>query len=140
MSAHRREAGQASVELVALLPVLVVAVAAVVQVLAAGTARERASAAAGAGAVAMLQDADPKAAVKDALGPAVERATFTISGRHVRVTVRPRAFAAPVAEALAATAEADAGEQADPVALTVVRGGDGEGSRPQDRARFEAGP
>ncbi len=125
-----RDRGQASVEVIALLPVLVLVVAAAVQVLAAGRAHERAGAAAEAGAVAMLQDADPKAAIEDALGPAIERSTFVIDGRHVRVKVAPRAFAPPLAAALAATEEADAGAEAAPVARTVVRGGDGEDSRP----------
>ncbi len=116
----------------ALLPVIVAVVAAVVQVLAAGRAHERAEAAAEAGAVALLQAVDPKAAIVRALGPSQERATYVIDGRRVRVTVRPRAFAEPLADALAATARADAGEQAEPMARTVVRGGDGEGSRPED--------
>lgn len=128
-----RQVGQASVELVALIPCVVLAVAAAVQVLAAGTAHERASAAAEAGAVALLQDADPKAAVEAALGGALHRATFTISGRRVRVTVRPKAFAAPVAQVLASTSTADAGEEGTPVAATIVRGGDGDASRPEPR-------
>ncbi len=128
----RLQRGQASVELVALLPVLVVVVAAVVQVLAAGTARERASAAAEAGAVALLQDTDPQAAIEAALGGSVERSSFTIDRRKVRVTVRPRAFAPGLGAMLAATSTADAGAQAEPVALTVVRGGDGESARPRD--------
>lgn len=131
----RGAAGQATVELVALIPVIVVAVAAVVQVLAAGSARERAGAAAEAGAVAMLQDADPKAAIETALGRALGRSEFVIDGRRVRVTVRPRAFAPPLSELLAATSVADAGGQAEPLARTVVRGGDGQGSDPA-RARF----
>lgn len=126
----RSERGQASVELVAFLPVVVIVVAAVVQVLAAGTARERASAAAQAGAVAMLQDADPRSAVEDALGGSVDRADFEIDDRKVRVTVRPRALTPGLGELLAATSTADAGEEAEPVARTVVRGGDGESSRP----------
>ncbi|MEA2125075.1 MAG: hypothetical protein QOI80_1857 [Solirubrobacteraceae bacterium] len=128
--------------MVAFLPVVAIAVAAVVQVLAAGSAHERASAAAEAGAVALLQDADPQAAVERALGPATRRATFVIDGHHVRVTVRPRALAPPLGELLASTAQADAGEEGDAARRTVVRGGDGEGSRPHgdQRARFEAGP
>ncbi len=133
MSRRRRSAGQATVELVALMPFVVLAVAAAVQVLAAGTADERASAAAEAGAVALLQNRDPKAAVQDALGEAKDRATFTISGHRVHVTVRPRAFTRGLAELLAATSAADAGEQAASAARTVVRGGDGDSARPQDK-------
>jgi hypothetical protein len=136
----RRANGQATLELVAFIPVVVIAIAAVVQVLAAGSAHERASAAAEAGAMALLQDADPKAAVEAALGGAAERSSFVIDGHHVRVTVRPRTFAPPLADLLAATSEADAGEEGDAARRTVVRGGDGESGRPRERARFEAGP
>lgn len=125
--------GQASLEVVLLIPLLVVVVAAVAQVLAAGSAREDAAAAAEAGAVALLQDADPKEAVEHALGDAAERSDFVVDGHHVRVTVRPRAFAAPLADLLAATAHADAGEEGDAARRIVVRGGDGEGSRPRER-------
>jgi hypothetical protein len=128
----RRETGQAAVEVVAFIPVIVVVVAAIVQMLAAGSARERAAAAAEAGAVALLQEADPQEAVERALGPARDRADFVIDRHHVRVTVRPRAFAPPLADLLAATSEADAGEQGDSARRTVVRGGDGESARPRD--------
>ncbi len=122
--------GQASVEFVALIAVVAVVVAAVVQFLAAGTAQERASAAAEAGAVALLQDADARAAVEAALGGSIERSDFEIEGRHVRVTVRPRSLAPWFGDLLAATARADAGSEAEPVARTVVRGGDGESAGP----------
>jgi hypothetical protein len=138
----KHERGQAAIELVAFLPVVVIVVAAVVQVLAAGSAREHAAEAAEAGAVALLQGADPKEAVERALGAAAERSAFVIDGHHVRVSVRPRAFAPPLAELLAATSEADAGTEGDAARRTVVRGGDGQASRPHEheRARFEAGP
>jgi hypothetical protein len=122
--------GQASIELVALIPAIVIVVAAVVQVLAAGTAQERASAAAEAGAVAMLQDADPEAAIRDALGGAAERSEIHITGRQVRVTVRPRAFVPALGELLAAESKAYAGEEGDRVEPTIIRGGDGESARP----------
>lgn len=122
--------GQASVEFVALIALVVVVVAAVVQFLAAGTANERASAAAEAGAAALLQDTDPRAAVEAALGGSIERSEFKIDGRHVRVTVRPRSLAPLLGDLLAATARADAGPEAEPVARTVVRGGDGESAGP----------
>lgn len=123
--------GQASVELVALLLVVVLVAAAVVQLLAAGTAGERASAAAEAGAVALLQGTDPQAAIEDALGGSLERSEFTIAGRRIHVRVRPRSLAPLFGDLLAATAHADAGPQAEPVARTVVRGGDGESARPR---------
>ena len=82
----------------------------------------------------MLQDRDPREAVEAALGGSVDRADFEIDGRHVRVTVRPRAFAKPVGELLAATSRADAGAEAAPAARTVVRGGDGKSARPGNAA------
>lgn len=122
--------GQASVELVAVLPLLAVVVAAVVSVLGAGSAREAAASAAQAGAMAMLQDADPRAAAEQALGPAAKRAHVGIEGRHVSVTVRPRALTPVVGRLLAATSSADAGPGAAAVAAgPPVRGGDGDGSR-----------
>lgn len=130
-----RQRGQASVETVACIPLVVFAVAAVVQFLSAGTAREKAAAAAQAGVVAILQDGDPEAAVRDALGHAVDRSTVTIDGQRVRVTVEPRAFVPPLGDLLAATSSADAGAHAPSVSRTVIRGGDGESSRPQDRDR-----
>ena len=105
----RRSSGQATIEIVAFIPLVVLVVAAVVQFLAAGDARERAAAAAQAGAVALLEDGDPEAAVQDALGDAADRSTIIIDGHRVKVTVRPRAFAPPVAGWLEATASADAG-------------------------------
>lgn len=126
----RRSSGQATIEIVAFIPLVVLVVAAVVQFLAAGDARERAAAAAQAGAVALLEDGDPEAAVQDALGDAADRSTIIIDGHRVKVTVRPRAFAPPVAGWLEATATADAGEHAPEVSRTVIRGGDGESSRP----------
>jgi hypothetical protein len=128
------ERGQATVELVAALPVLVAVVLAVVQVLAAGAASESAAAAAEAGAAAIIQDADPRAAARHALGPSTTtRATIAVRDRHVTVSVRPRAVAGPIAELLTATERADAGPgPAVPRSTTVVRGGDGEASRPSD--------
>jgi hypothetical protein len=111
---------------------VVLVVAAVVQFLSAGSARETAAAAAQAGAVALLQDGDPQAAVEDALGDAADRSTIVIDGHRVKVTVRPRAFAPPVADWLEATATADASEQAPVAAREVIRGGDGESSRPAE--------
>ena len=127
------QTGQSTVEVALLIPLVVLVVAAVVQLLAAGTAREQAAAAAEAGALAMLQNADPEAAAKDALGDAADRAVITLDGHRVRVAVRPRAFASPIADLLIAASTADAGEHATPVSTrTVIRGGDGESGRPRD--------
>lgn len=124
------ERGQASVELVAVLPLLALVVAAAVSVLGAGAAREAAASAAQAGAMAMLQDADPRAAAERALGTAAKRGHVDIAGRHVVVTVRPRALAPVVGRLLAATSSADAGPGAAAApAGPPARGGDGDGSR-----------
>ena len=78
------------------------------------TAGEQAGEAAEAGALVLLQGGadDPEQAARDALGESArKRATITVSGRTVRVRVKP-SLALPVpglADRLAATAHADAG-------------------------------
>lgn len=107
MSAQR---GQASVELVALLPVLVLAALVVAQILAAGRCRELARHAAAAGAMALLQDEDPAAAARRALpGWGRGRLAVAVRGRVVRVTLRPPGLLPGVASALTSRSEADAG-------------------------------
>ena len=104
------ERGQAAVELVALLPVLAVAGLAVFQLLAAGAAAEYAGHAAEAGAIAVLQERDPAAAARSAL-PAWSRRRMEVrvSGRRVRVRLRPPALIRSLGDLLATTAEARAG-------------------------------
>lgn len=102
--------GQASIELVGLLPLVVALGLGVMQVLSAGAAHEAADAAAEAGAVALLQDADPRDAARDALpGWARGRAEITVRGRRVRVSIRPRGPLPVLTGMLVATAAADAG-------------------------------
>jgi hypothetical protein len=111
-AAHRAadRRGQATVELVGLLPLLVTVVFAAAQLLAAGVAHELADHAAQAGAMAVLQDTDaPADAARDALpGWARDRAKIDVDGDHVSVTLAPPAPLSAVAEALTAHAEADA--------------------------------
>ena len=103
-------AGQASVELVVLAPLLLAIVLAVAQLLAAGAARELADHAAEAGAIALLQGTDPGAAARDAVpGWSRGRVRVRIDGRRVRVCLRPRAVLPALAPMLESTAEADAG-------------------------------
>lgn len=110
MTIARGDGGQASVELVALAPLVVAVVLAAAQVLAAGAARELADHAAEAGAVALLQGGDPKAAARDAVpGWSRGRLAVRVDGRRVRVRLRPRAFLPALAGMLATTGEADAG-------------------------------
>jgi hypothetical protein len=108
-----RDAGQATVELVALLPVLLAVAATVFCVLAAGRAREVAASAAQAGAMALIRDADPRAAARDVI-PAADRrrARIDVRGRRVTVRVVPRVPVRDLARRLAATSSADAGPRA----------------------------
>ena len=109
-AAPARERGQASVELVALAPMLLAAVLAVAQLLAAGAAQELADHAAEAGAVALLQQTDPATAAREAApGWSRRRVDVRVQDRRVHVRVRPRAFLPALADLLEATGEADAG-------------------------------
>jgi hypothetical protein len=102
--------GQATVELVGILPLAVLVALVVGQLLAAGAARELAGNAAEAGAAAILQGTDPDQAAHDALpGWSADRATVRVSGREVHVRLRPVAVVPGVADRLAATVVADAG-------------------------------
>lgn len=84
--------GQASVEVVAFLPLVVLIALAAFTAISAHVAHEQAGEAAEAAALALLQGGtDPRAAAKEALPQTVRaRATIIVSGRHVRVRVRPR--------------------------------------------------
>lgn len=105
-----RSDGQATVELVGMLPLAVLIALATAQVLAAGLARELAGNAAGAGAMAMLQGHDPRDAAREAVpGWSKRRIAVAIDGRTVRVQVRPVAVIPGFDDRLAATAVADAG-------------------------------
>jgi len=106
------ERGQATVELVALLPVLVVVVAAIAQLLAAGAARELAGHAAQAGAMALLQGGDPEDAAREAVpGWSRARLVVRVQGRRVSVRLSPPAPTRALADLLATTRRADAGPQ-----------------------------
>ena len=107
------QAGQSTVELTALLPLLVLLALGVHAVLAAHAAREQAGTAAEAGAIALLHDRDARAAARDALpGTAHRRAAIDVDGRRVTVTVRP---ALPLlAPRLTGRATADAGPDPPP--------------------------
>jgi hypothetical protein len=102
--------GQASVELVALLPLAALIALAIGQLLAAGAARELAGNAAEAGAAALLQGGDPATAARAALaGWSRERTTVHVAGRRVEIHVRPRTLIPVLAGRLEASASADAG-------------------------------
>jgi hypothetical protein len=105
--------GQASIELLGLLPLVAVIALVAMTVLASHAAGEQAGEAAEAGALALLQGGgeSPHDAAEHALDePTRKRARITISGRTVHVRVRPR-LALPIpglADELAGEAHADA--------------------------------
>jgi hypothetical protein len=104
----RRCTGQATVETVLLLPLLLAAGLAVYAFLAAGAAREQADAAAHGAAIALIQGRDAKAAARAALPKRDhDRMRVEVARRRVRVRVAP---AIPLfADRLAATSSASAG-------------------------------
>lgn len=109
------ERGQAAVELVALLPVACLVGLVLLCVLAAAGARGQADAAAQAGAMALLQAGDARAAARAALAPgARRRARIEVRGRAVRVVVRPGLPLPGLAWRLRAVAVASAGPEAAP--------------------------
>ena len=105
-----RERGQAAVEVVGMLPLLFAVALVVCQVLVAGLAREAAHHAAQAGAMAMLQGGDP---AKEARAAAPDwsrrRLAVVVSGRTVRVRVRPPALIPGTSRLLSSTSSANAG-------------------------------
>jgi hypothetical protein len=107
VTALRCARGQSTVEVVALLPLLLAVGLAVLSLLGAGRAQEAAGNAAEAGAVALLQGREPKAAVRAALvGWPARRVRVRVVGRRVSVRVTP---AGPLGARLRANARADAG-------------------------------
>lgn len=105
----REESGQASIEAVALMPLLLSVVVAVGQLLAAGAARELAGHSATAGAAALIQGRDAGRAARLALpGWAAGRLSVEVTGRKVKVRIRPPGVPG-IAGALEARASADAG-------------------------------
>ena len=92
-SAGKREAGTASVELVAVVPLLLLAVLAMVQVGLVGQALWSAGVAARVGARAALVGADGAAAARRALPPSLRREATVRAGDEVAVRVSvPRLF------------------------------------------------
>lgn len=113
MTRTRAQRGQASVELVGLLPLTVVVVLAVLQLLAAGAARELAGHAAGAGAIALLEQADPRTAARAAVpGWSQDRMRISVTGSRVTVRMVPPTLLPGFARLLASTVRADAGGRA----------------------------
>jgi hypothetical protein len=99
--------GQAAVELVALVPLLVAVGLGLLQLLAVGYASVLAGGAAEAGALALAAGADARAGVREALpGWSRARARVAISGGTVEVRLRPPSPLSGLAKRLEVTARA----------------------------------
>lgn len=110
MRRMRARDGQAAVELVALLPLVVAVALAILQALAAGVAVELARHAAQSGAVALAEGRDGAAAARAALpGWARARIRVEIARSRVRVEITPPSLLPGAGARLAASATADAG-------------------------------
>jgi hypothetical protein len=114
MKPPRTDSGQSSVELIALLPLVFVVGLAIMSLLAARSAAGEAAAAAQAGAMALIQDANARSAARAALPEdSRRRARIAVHGRRVTVTVRP-SRPPLLASALTTTASAHAGPETTP--------------------------
>jgi hypothetical protein len=101
------EHGQASVELVAALPALLLVALVALQLLAAGYALTLADGAAEAGALALAEGGSATEAVRDALpGWAREDVEVSVRGGEVSVRLRPPSPFAAIAARLAVTSTA----------------------------------
>ena len=101
--------GQATVELVAALPALLLAGYVAFQLLAAGYALTLADGAAEAGALALASGRPALRATRDALpGWAAQDAEVSVAGGRVTVRLRPPSLSAAIGERLAVTGTASA--------------------------------
>jgi pilus assembly protein CpaE len=101
------ERGQASVELLGVLPVLLAVALAAAQLLAVGYSSVLAGNAAEAGALALAGGGDPRAGVRDALpGWSRAHARVSVSGGEIRVQLRPPTLLRPFSERLEVSATA----------------------------------
>jgi hypothetical protein len=103
----RSERGQALVELIAGMPILVTVGLVLLQLLAAGYSAVLAGGAAEAGALALAAGTDPRDAVRKALpGWSAARARVEVRDGSVRVRLRPPSPIAAVARELEVTGDA----------------------------------
>jgi hypothetical protein len=103
------ERGQASVELVAALPALLLAALIALQLLAAGYALTLADGAAEAGALALASGGSAAEAAREALpGWAHDSVSVAVEGDRVSVRLRPPSPFAAIGERLAVTSTASA--------------------------------
>jgi hypothetical protein len=107
---RRGEAGQASIELLGMVPLCFVVALGAGELLAAGVARTSAGGAAQAAAMAIVQGGDPERAARAAApGWATSRVRVHVDGRRVRVQITPTGLLPGTASLLASESEADAG-------------------------------
>jgi len=104
--------GQSAIEVVAVLPLVLLLGVALMALLAGRSASEGAASAAHAGAMALIQGEDPRAAARAAIPD--RRATIDVAGRRVTVTVHPRLELPFARELLVGEATADAGPEPTP--------------------------
>jgi Flp pilus assembly protein TadG len=105
----RAEDGQATVELVAAIPALLLAALISLQLLAAGYAMTLADGAAEAGALALAEGGSAAEAVRGSLpGWAKDDVSVTVSGEEVSVRLRPPSPFGAIADHLAVTSSASA--------------------------------
>ncbi|HET8820452.1 MAG TPA: hypothetical protein VFM57_02820 [Thermoleophilaceae bacterium] len=103
----RHDRGQAAVELLALLPLVLAVAMAAAQLLAVGYASVLAGNAAEAAALAVAGGGDPRAAARQALpGWSRAHARVSMSGGEVRVNLRPPTLLRPLAGELEVAANA----------------------------------
>jgi pilus assembly protein CpaE len=101
------QSGQASVELLGVLPSLIALALAAFQLLAVGYASVLAGSAAEAGALALAAGGDPRAGAREALpGWSRARAEVRVSGGEVGVRLRPPALIRALGERLTVSGEA----------------------------------
>lgn len=104
------QSGQASIELLALVPVAAAVALAIGQLLAAGAARQAAGGAAQAAAMSLIQGGDPVAAGRAAAPRwSRDRLKIAVHGRRVEVRLSPVWALPGLADALSAVQRADAG-------------------------------
>jgi Flp pilus assembly protein TadG len=107
--AWRREDGQATVELVAAVPALLLAALIALQLLAAGYAMTLADGAAEAGALALAEGGSAADAARAALpGWAEDNVVVSVAGEEVSVRLRPPSPFGSIADHLAVTSTASA--------------------------------
>jgi len=105
----RAEDGQATVELVAAIPALLLAALISLQLLAAGYAMTLADGAAEAGALALAEGGSATEAVRDSLpGWAKDDVSVAVSGEEVSVRLRPPSPFGAIADHLTVTSSASA--------------------------------